>query len=347
MFKKILKGILIVVFLVIVLALAFYQFFIKNSEINETKTAKPADDFVYSVPVEEVVVEDDKVIIGDDKIFIEYEEPIFGEVPENMPPTVFEVNREKLLAYVEESKRLNIVLFSHDGVRADTIIFISFDPISKEINAINVPRDTYWRVEGYTSDKGNQKINAVYGRGNGLGGSKGIKEAITNLLQVPVHYFVKMNYEGTEAIIDRIGGISIQVEHDMLYDDNWSDPPLHIDIKEGYQVLDGHNAVDYLRWRKNNGENGNGDLPRIRRMQKFADSVFDQVISPKFPEFIRACFEYIYTDIELDLALWYAIKAIDVKSSNITFKRLPGDVKGYFYVMDVIKTQELLLDIYN
>ncbi|MBI9011591.1 MAG: LCP family protein [Clostridiales bacterium] len=340
MIKKILKGCLIVLLVTVILLIGYYLVFIQNSEINKSKTATPIEDFTYSSPSTEEDLMVDEVLNSDGA-------SSFNDIPDFEPMTINEANKIKLRGLVEESSRLNIVLFSHDGVRADTIIFISFDPVSKKINAINIPRDTYWRVKGYTSDYGNQKINAVYGRGSGLGGSKGVKEAIANLLQVPVHYVVKIDYEGTEAIINSIDGIEINVEHDMIYDDVWADPPLHIDIKEGFQVLDGHNAVDYLRWRKNNGELGDGDLPRIRRMQKFADSVLNKVISPKFPELVGACFKYIYTDMEFDLALSYALKATGVKSSNITFKRLPGDVKGYFYVMDVKKTQELLIDTYG
>ena len=340
MIKKILKGCLTVLFVMVFLLLGYYIIFVQNSEINHNKTATPIENFTYITPsTEDDLVENE--ITCFDKV------TSFNEVPDFKPLTVESANAIKLNGCIKESDRLNIVLFSHDGARADTIIFISFDPVSKKIDAINIPRDTYWRVKGYTSDYGNQKINAVYGRGKGLGGSSGVKEAIANLLQVPVHYVIKIDYDGAEAIINSIDGIEITIEHDMIYDDVWADPPLHIDIKEGFQVLDGHNAVDYLRWRKNNGEQGDGDLPRIRRMQKFADSVLNKVLSPKFPEFVGACFKYIYTDMELDLALSYALKATGVKPSDITFKRLPGDVKGYFYVMDIKRTQELLINTYD
>jgi LCP family protein required for cell wall assembly len=330
--KKALKIIVIVILTLVLIAMGIWHFYLKHKTANEAKTVAPTDDFEYTAPVEVNDEENKEEFIQINKVEVK---------------TYEQVLKEKLNGLVELSERVNVVIFSHDGVRADTIIYVSFNPESKKLDIINIHRDTFWRVEGYTSDIGNQKINAVYGRGNGLGGSKGVKQAIADLLQVPVHYFIKFSYNGAAAVIYSIGGVEVTVEKDLKYDDEWAEPPLHIDIKAGTQVLDGETSVEYLRWRKNNGEDGTGDLPRIRRMQDFARKVVKKAVGPNFPSFVKSWINYVYTDLEMDLAVSYAVKSIGIENADIEFTTLPGGVIGDYYVCDIETTQKLLIDIYE
>lgn len=332
--KKILKFFLILVAIIFLCLGSLWHFYLKNITINSDKTAMPTTDYVYVEPVEDI------------DITVDLEEQEYIRVSKYELDEDYDREQAILNQLVINSERVNILIFSHDGVRADTLMMMSFDPNNQKIELISIPRDTFYPVEGYTDTIGKQKINAVYGRGDGLGGSESLKEAVANLFQIPIHYFVKMNYNGAEAIVNSLGGIELYVDRDMLYDDIYSEPELHIDIKEGRQLLNGHMAVNYLRWRKNNGEGGEGDLPRIKRMQRFAKASLKKAVSLKFPAFIQACFSHIYTDIELDLALSYAVKASgqDLQVSSTT---MPGSVKGYFYVLDVDLLQEALIEMYS
>ncbi len=332
--KKILRNILIVLLAVVVTISGLWHFNLKHIEANEEKTVIPKQ------------VEAQKEI---EPVTSVDNEPVFSDILSPVQKIDLEVlYRNNVWQYVENSSRVNFVVFAHDGTRADTIMFASYDPDNQILNVINIPRDTHWEVEGYTSDRGNKKINAVYGRGNDLGGSEGMKQAIADLLQVPVHYFVKINYDGAAAIIDTIGGVEVNVFKKMEYDDIYADPELHINIEEGLQVLDGKNSVDYLRWRQNNDLlDKEGDLPRITRMQNFMKAVAKQSINSRLPSTIQACFRYVYTDIEFDFASALAVKGIGIDDSDIKFKRLPGYIKGYFYEIDQVETLKYLLDMYQ
>lgn len=146
-------------------------------------------------------------------------------------------------------ERVNILVFGTDGVRADTILVLSYEVSAQSIDIISIPRDTYHHVPGH-NNKDQKKINAVYGFGKGDGGSPGMKQQIANLLNMPMHYFVKVDYNGVSDIIDVIGGVEVDVHRNLYYDDPKATPPLHIHISKGVQVLDGKNSVGYLRWRK-------------------------------------------------------------------------------------------------
>lgn len=259
-------------------------------------------------------------------------------------------SKSPLQLLVEDSDRVNFVVFAHDGSRADTIMFASFDPDNKYLDIISIPRDTYWLVEGYTERTDHKKINSVYGHASDKGGSKGLKQEIANMLQVPVNYYVKFNYNGASAVVNVLGGVEVNVPFDMNYDDVWAEPEVHIHLNAGLQTLDGKNAVDYLRWRKNNDAiNSTGDLPRIARMQDFLKKALKKAMGLKLPAVINTGFRYVQSDIALNLAISYADDAIGLSSTDITTNRLPGEapVKSSFYIGDPEAIEQLLIEIYS
>lgn len=307
-----------------------WYFFIESAEIDQDVAAFPEFVPVVTLPGQDDV--DDET------------DPI--EDPVKVEPVVQPKSELELL--VEESDRVNFVVFAHDGSRADTIMFASFDPTNQNLDIINIPRDTYWLVEGYTERADHKKINAVFGHKGDKGGSLGLKQEIANMLRVPVNYYVKFNYDGASAVVNTLGGLEIDVPFDMKYDDVWAEPELHIDIKEGLQTLDGKNAVDYLRWRQNNDAvKSDGDLPRIQRMQSFIKVALKKSMSLKLPSVVSTGIKYIQTDIAANLAIAYADDAIGMSSVDISTTRLPGDAGNSYYVGDPSEIENLLIDIYR
>lgn len=313
-----------------VLFFGIWNFFIKSADIDEEITAVPdvIEDVVVTLPGSEVEDETDT----DDK----------DEAPV--------VTKSPLEILVEDSDRVNFVVFAHDGSRADTIMFASFDPSDQLLDIISVPRDTYWLVEGYTERADHKKINAVYGHKGDKGGSKGLKQEIANMMGVPVHYYVKFNYDGAEAVVDVLGGVEVDVPFDMKYDDVWAEPELHIDIKAGTQVLDGKNAVDYLRWRQNNDDIAStGDLPRIDRMQAFIKDALKKSMSLKLPSVVSTGIQFVQTDIAANLAISYADDAVGMSFENIVTHDLPGEAppKSSYFIGDPAEIEKLLVEIYS
>ena len=116
----------------------------------------------------------------------------------------------------EKEGRINIALLgmrgehvSSGGLLADTIMIISIKPAEKKASLISVPRDLYVLVPG-TSDQ--QKINAVhfYGEERGKGqGLEAMKQILSEVSGVPIHYAISINFEGFQKIIDDLDGIDI------------------------------------------------------------------------------------------------------------------------------------------
>lgn len=310
-----------------------WYFFIESAEVDQNITAMP-DGGLSDTP--------EFTLPGTDS---ELDNSI--KTPSLEPEVKEKSILEKL---VEVSDRVNFVVFAHDGARADTIMFVSFDPENQYLDIINVPRDTYWLVEGFTERADHKKINAVFGHPGEAGGSKGLKQEIANMFGVPVNYYIKFNYDGAIAVVDTLGGLEVNVPFDMKYDDVWSEPELHIDIPAGKQVLDGKNAVDYLRWRQNNDDvRSAGDLPRIQRMQEFIRVALRKSISLKLPSVVSTGIKYVQTDIKGNLAISLADDAIGITVNDITTETLPGEVptSSSYYVGDQDALEALLIDMYS
>lgn len=253
----------------------------------------------------------------------------------------------------QESNRINTILLGMEDVRTDTLMLISFNPKFKKVDMISIPRDTYIHRKGHDLAE-QRKINAIYGEH----GIDGVKKAISHILEgIPIHHYVMVDYDGVKNIVDYIGGVEVMVPFPMRYKDSTSKPPLNIDIKQGKQILDGKNALDFLRYRKGNNRQGyiDGDLGRIKAQQEFIKSFINKTLSYRLPVVVQKGIKYVKTDIGLMEGLAYSKNAIGIRDEDCTlnilpgkgeFKKFSGKLLSYFFY-DVPKTKNLLESIYN
>lgn len=255
-----------------------------------------------------------------------------------------------LQAAVAVSDRVNVLMMGSDGGRSDTMMLMSFDPKLKQVDLISVPRDTYNPLPGHTG-AGTQKLNAVYGFKGDAGGPEGVRKQVETLLNVPVAYYVNIDYDGVREVVDILGGIPVEVNSPMIYDDEYDDPPLHIRFEPGSHLLTGNDAVKYLRWRKNNGEEGAGDLGRIERQHDFVRTAVEKAVGLKLPQVIQASFRHIKTDMPVDRMLRYGVAMAGFDPKEMHSYRIPGEVKTIdglsCYVHDPVGTEALLLKVYT
>ena len=163
------------------------------------------------------------------------------------------------------SSRVNL----KDSGRSDTIMLALIDPLSGKIQLISIPRDTYVGIPGY----GNNKINAAYPRG----GADLLKETIENWLDIDIHAYASINFEGFIDLVDLVGGIEVYVPRDMKYDDIADGTS--IDLKKGKQVLNGKNALDFVRFRKSNDGRHSSDYERMDRQQQALTVLSSKLVS--------------------------------------------------------------------
>ena len=130
----------------------------------------------------------------------------------------------------------------------------------------------------------------------------------------------------------------------MLYHDYAG--KLHIDLEKGNTVLNGKQAVGYLRYRKD----GLGDIGRTHRQQWFMKSLFEKLHSPqvitKIPEVLNVANTYIKTDMNFYELSQYAAMARSIDRNKVEIATLPGapNQRGYisYWILDPVKTQEVI-----
>lgn len=220
----------------------------------------------------------------------------------------------------ERSNRKNILILGMEDVRTDTIILASFCPDGKKVDLINIPRDTYIHRKGY-NDPTQRKINSIY-QDHGV---KGVKKTISYILEdIPIHHYIILNYKGVENIVDKLGGVEVEVPFHMKYEDPTAKPPVKIDIEAGKQILDGKKSLEFLRYRKgNNNGYADGDLGRIRAQQEFIKSFIDKS-SENMLTVITNGFSHVKTDISLIDSIAYGRKAMGMTKEDFNLYTLPG-----------------------
>ena len=259
---------------------------------------------------------------------------------------------ESLEEAVQNSNRVNFLLLGMEDIRTDTILLVSFNEESKIADLVSIPRDTYVHRKGYNAGD-QRKINAVYGNH----GVDGVMQTVSYILDgIPIHHYAMIDYDGVIEIIDLFGGVEVDVPFDMKYWDDTDDPPLNIDLKKGRQVLDGKNALDFMRWRKNNDRKGyiDGDLGRIKAQQQVLGSL-SRKMSDNLLTVVTRGYHYLDTDMGIIDLIKYGKGAIGMNKDNITFHTLPGeadyrtiDKRLYsYYVYNQKGIKDMLEDIYN
>ena len=231
-----------------------------------------------------------------------------------------------------------------DNGGSDTNILVRFDAVGKSIDLVSLPRDTLLNHEWASN-----KLNFAYAKG----GTELLRTEIENLLGIPVDFYVTVNLKGFIALVDQIGGVDFDVPVDMDYDDPYQD--LHIHYKKGLQHLNGQQAMEVVRWRKNNDGVGyaTADIGRIETQQAFLTQVAKQLLKiDNVPAMAQVFFKYVKTDLTVGNLVWLGTEALGMGMDAVSFHTLPGDGTGYYrkesvYVLDPEATLTLVNEALN
>ncbi len=228
------------------------------------------------------------------------------------------------------------------GARADTVMLGMFDVKNRTASLLSIPRDTLVNYNGK-----NMKINAVYGKGQG----EAVAEEVSEMLGLPVDYYVSVNLKAFQAIVKTIGGVYFDVPINMNYDDPVQD--LHIHLKKGYQKLNAQQAMGVVRFRHNNDGTGypGQDIGRVETQRKFLAALVKQTITvsnvTKVTELIGILNEYVTTNMPLETMIYFATAAIGMDlDASLASATLPGDWKSPYIQVDDEKALEVVNELF-
>lgn len=256
-------------------------------------------------------------------------------------------SEDKLLAGEKEG-RINFLLLGmggagHDGAYlTDTIILASFQPKEKKIAMVSIPRDLVIPLPGY----GWRKINNVNAFGEAKErGSGGVAtmEAVNQILDIPIHYYIRADFEGFKNLIDKLGGVSVYVDRaftDYQYPtDDYKYQTLS--FEEGRQTMDGDAALKFVRSR--HGTNGEAsDFARSRRQQKILVALKDKIFSFSTllnPIKIQSVFDTVKNSINTNIEMWEMVRMSrlvkDVDAEKILHQVISADPGGLLVAANV------------
>lgn len=207
--------------------------------------------------------------------------------------------------------------------RSDTMILLSLDKVKKTMRMISLPRDARVHMPPNDYNVRIAKLNAAHA----YGGPAMLIQALQEDLGITVHRYAVIRFEGFKSLIDKVGGIDVDVigalrrngkRVDLDYDDNWAN--LHIHLKPGMQHLDGTQAHNYVRFRMDL----EGDPGRIRRQQQVIRALGKKMTQqplfqiPGLVEEVRRQFKTDMSDQELASAAFFAKSLGDTKIDPVT-----------------------------
>jgi LCP family protein required for cell wall assembly len=152
--------------------------------------------------------------------------------------------------------------------RSDTLMLVRADPDTKAISLLSFPRDLSAQIDcpGHTPFV--SKINAAYA----TCGPKGALRTVRNLTGVPINYIITVNFRGFRQLVDKLGGVWMDVDRRYYNDQGGPGGYAKINLQPGYQLLTGGSALDYVRYRHTDS-----DLFRLARQQLFVSAMRQQV----------------------------------------------------------------------
>ena len=153
-----------------------------------------------------------------------------------------------------------------ENARSDALILATMNVKTKTVKTLSIPRDSYVYIP---SKKREDKITHAHA----FGGTIATIDTIENLLDIPVDYYVRMNFNAFIDIVDALGGIEVEVPYSIT-ELNEKDERV-VQLEKGFQKLNGSESLALARTRKKDS-----DIERGKRQQEILKAIATQAAKP-------------------------------------------------------------------
>lgn len=188
-----------------------------------------------------------------------------------------------------------------DNERSDVMILVRVDAPNRKLTMVSIPRDTPYRLE----DGSVVKINETYN----IDGAAGTIRAVSELTGVPITHFAEVRFSDFQALVDALGGVTVDVPIELSYKDALTGE--RVTIQPGEQTLNGQQAQIFVRARHEYGTDQ--DAHRQSAVRQLATAIVKQVLSKpvyEIPDTVLTLAECVSTDMDtgnlIPLALAFA-----------------------------------------
>ncbi|PAE19735.1 transcriptional regulator [Bacillus sp. 7504-2] len=234
-------------------------------------------------------------------------------------------NTSILIIGVDDSDTRNY----NSGSRSDALMLATFNEKAKSVKLVSIPRDSYVYIPkvGY-EDK--------IAHAHAFGGPAATIETVEKMFDIPIDYYVKMNFNAFIDVVDALGGIDVEVPYTINEMDS-KDRKNAINLKPGIQELNGEEALALARTRKKDS-----DIERGKRQQEIIKAIVNKAVSvqgiTKYADIIEAVGDNLATDLtfkDMNAFIDYALAGTSLQIDTLTLKGEDYYKSGiYYYQLD-------------
>lgn len=217
----------------------------------------------------------------------------------------------------------------------DALMIATLNKDEKSVKLLSIPRDSYVYIPevGY-----NTKINHAHA----YGGPRATAKTVEELLDIPIDYYVRINFEAFMDVVDAVGGITVDVPYEFREQDS-KDRPNQIHLFPGEQRLNGEEALALARTRKLDN-----DIERGKRQQEIVKALVNQATSLgsvfKFDDILVAIAENMRTDMtfrEMKSFISYGLNGKGIQLETLTLEGEDYRPSGtYYWKLDELSLAE-------
>ncbi len=255
--------------------------------------------------------------------------------------------------YVRREGVYNFLLVGYDKAAGltDVNMIAQFDVNTGKVSIVQLPRDTYAR---YNGNGRYRKVNGAFGY---------FKKDLAKLadyfeetLCIKIDFYASIDLAAFRNIVDIIDGVPMYVPRDMEYDDPEQD--LYINLKEGFQTLNGEQAEQFVRFRKGyiQADIGRTNAQKIF-MTAFVKRFKEKVSVSTLTQIGTQMLKYAKTNMSLNDFVFFAKAALTIDLDNMSMLTIPGqDIREHktsgtwYYVLSHDATLEVVntyLNVYG
>lgn len=227
-----------------------------------------------------------------------------------------------------------------DSARTDALMVATLNKDDKSVKLVSIPRDSLVYIPEVDYET---KINHAHAYGQ----EQAVIDTVENLLEIPIDYWVKVNFNSFIDVVDALDGVEVEVPYEFTEQDS-HDRPNKIHLYPGFQELDGEEALALSRTRKLDN-----DIERGKRQQDVLKAIIDRTISLKsilkLDDVIEAVGKNMETSMqfkEIKSFVSYGTSGRNLDIENITLEGIdyqPGNT--YFWKIDDLALQETVKEL--
>jgi LCP family protein required for cell wall assembly len=230
-----------------------------------------------------------------------------------------------LLIGVDDSETRNF----GKGTRSDALMVVTLNKEENSLKLVSIPRDSYVKIPGRANKT---RINAAHA----FGGTELAIETVQEVLDIPIDYYVKMNFNAFIDVVDAVDGIEVEVPY-LITEQDSKDTPGAITLQPGLQNLDGEEALALARTR-----HADSDIYRGLRQQEIIKAILKKAISVNSITKQTDILDAVGSNMETNLS-FSDIKSLisyALSGKSLSFETLPLDGSdstiggAYYYQLD-------------